>query len=513
MGVAGDFDSQPLPAASLAASSRIKRTILMKRPSPQYGFTLVELLVVVTIIGILIALLLPAVQAAREAARMAQCQNHVMQLALGCLQHESTTKRLPTNGWGTYLDGRRRSGVRAAPARRLALQCPALYRAAGDARHGGGMPTAQKNAANFQRYCIPLSVFYCPTRRLRSPTRGCLPASSIRWSTVLPSSRWRWAERLAINGGDFSRRPAYGGSAIMGLLGAFWSTPRTCMAARPAWPTAVSNCSLQQLTNGQGDICQVAQAATGVSYCGSLVAVSDITDGASQTYLLGEKQLCPDNYFNGMDAGDNEGAIDGRQRGHRPLDRRLTGQTSYRANTYPPMQDTPRLCKTPHFRQRHLRASTWPLRRLRAGDQLQHRSGNPSPAGQPKGRINGQREKLLTLKTLRDNKTPNSNVSGTLRVPLFVRRHTERAGYNSGNLLSRSTNRISRKDRRAAGCSLGRSFRWRRHSRLLVPGVAETIAFAKIRPQRFPALGANRPADGGPKGPGRKRDCFPPPQA
>ena len=62
---------------------------------PLHGFTLVELLVVITVIGILIALLLPAVQAAREAARRMACQNHMKQIALGMHNFESAKGKFP----------------------------------------------------------------------------------------------------------------------------------------------------------------------------------------------------------------------------------------------------------------------------------------------------------------------------------------------------------------------------------------------------------------------------------
>ncbi|TWT29342.1 hypothetical protein KOR34_52520 [Posidoniimonas corsicana] len=102
--VNSDFRGSARSGQYAPTAGRIGRAPLCR--APRVGFTLVELLVVIAIIGILIALLLPAVQSAREAARRTGCVNNQKQLALACINYESTNKHLPygrkCDRWDAY---------------------------------------------------------------------------------------------------------------------------------------------------------------------------------------------------------------------------------------------------------------------------------------------------------------------------------------------------------------------------------------------------------------------------
>jgi prepilin-type N-terminal cleavage/methylation domain-containing protein/prepilin-type processing-associated H-X9-DG protein len=124
------------------------------------GFTLVELLVVIAIIGILVALLLPAIQAAREAARRTQCTNHLKQIGLAVLNHESALQCFPTGGvapWPkieNYSSGGRPFGPKKQGLSWAFQILPYLEEGA---VHG--------LTTTLQLQNTPVSMYFCPSRR------------------------------------------------------------------------------------------------------------------------------------------------------------------------------------------------------------------------------------------------------------------------------------------------------------------------------------------------------------
>jgi len=123
------------------------------------GFTLVELLVVIAIIGILVALLLPAVQRAREAARRTQCNNNLKQILLAMHNYHDVYKTLPiSTGWGPYYGGAYYFSDKVAM---LPYIEQTVLEDARDLRQGSYCPGW--SGQNPQSFSGRLPVFNCPS--------------------------------------------------------------------------------------------------------------------------------------------------------------------------------------------------------------------------------------------------------------------------------------------------------------------------------------------------------------
>jgi len=241
------------------------------------AFTLVELLVVIAIIGILIGLLLPAVQAAREAARRTQCSNHLKQIGLAFLNHHDVQQHFPSSGWGyAWIGDPDRGFGRSQPGGWIYNILP--YIEQGNLRElgAGSLPkSSQRKAGAAVLLQTPIATFNCPSRR-----------DAQTFDTWLHTPYYS----------DYVERVARSDYAASG--GHLYTDPEL-----PAGPGSLAE---GDSATWSSRFEKIRDYATGISFAASMVPMQQVTDGTSNTYLAGEKQINPDSYTNGLNSNDNE---------------------------------------------------------------------------------------------------------------------------------------------------------------------------------------------------------------
>jgi prepilin-type N-terminal cleavage/methylation domain-containing protein len=257
------------------------------------AFTLVELLVVIAIIGVLVSLLLPAVQAAREAARRSQCSNQLRQLALAWHLHHDSQKCLPTGGWGYQWVGDPNRGLGEKQPGGWAYSILPYIEQSGVFNIGKGVTSAaDKRTALAKLAETPVGTFYCPSRR---PAQ----AYANKASAITPNNANRPVvlarSDYAGNLGPEIPQRAGEPSASCGMRFTQWcSGPSEADAnANRGW---VSDRFDQYARNG------------GIVFQNVEVNLKEISDGTTQVYMVAEKYLNPQRYEDGVSLADDQGA-------------------------------------------------------------------------------------------------------------------------------------------------------------------------------------------------------------
>ncbi len=297
-----------------------------------------ELLVVIAIIGILVALLLPAVQAAREAARRTQCQNHVKQLALGCLLHVDTHGFFPSGGWGFSYSGDPDRGYgESQPGGWLYSILPYIEeQSLRDLGRGLTGDNTKWEPASTKLHQSPVEIFHCPSRR---PAKIYLaPMSGMaeqKWLETIGPREGVVKSDYAANSGDALYFDAWPGNGTTSLwLPINYAAVDNASSRRPAAWTDTSNADSKFFQ-------------TGIMYYRSQLKPSRIIDGTSKTYLVGEKYMDPNTYeYSGggsndpsYSLGDNQSAYTGYEwDNHRVA---WQPDSDDDQETHQPRQDTP----------------------------------------------------------------------------------------------------------------------------------------------------------------------------
>ncbi len=261
------------------------------------GFTLVELLVVIAIIGILVALLLPAIQAAREAARRSQCTNNLKQLGIACQLHVDAHKFLPSSGWDDWWVGcpDQGSGERQPGNWTYAL-LPYIEETA-KAGLGQGWKCGDKTGAALigQMVGTPVGVFYCPSRR----AVRAYPCGGREYRDYVQPENCGKTD-YAANMGDVPNFSFGNGPPNIAGYDAWvgWGQ------SGPLFINFVKNTLKINSPTGH----------TGVIFQRSEIKYSQITDGTSKTYLLGEKNMPVNHYEDGLVGNDDQSMYNAQDR-------------------------------------------------------------------------------------------------------------------------------------------------------------------------------------------------------
>ena len=207
----------PADSAVVAARRTVRRPPRLGGPTSPHGFTLVELLVVIAIIGILVALLLPAIQAAREAARRSQCINNLKQLGIACQLHVDTYGFLPSGGWGDWWVGCPDQGAGESQPGNWTYQLLSYIEESARRGVGQGFKCTDPNSkvALGQMVATPIAVFYCPTRRAAQaypmgarPYPNLIPPDVGRQDRLRGQHGWR----ICVRGHEHRRGTTNSGS-------------------------------------------------------------------------------------------------------------------------------------------------------------------------------------------------------------------------------------------------------------------------------------------------------------
>jgi hypothetical protein len=315
-------------------------------------------LIAISLVTAMTAILLPAIQSARESARMTGCRSNIAQLSKGMIEHETFHGYFPSGGWSpAWLGVAERSGDASQPGGWAFGVLPYIDEI-GVRNSVADVPTAGMNAAYEKLVTTPLSTFVCPSRR----GSRSLPLSSTSFQGGAVTLARATRSDFAMNGGSGGspalgfeglcpRLSAYASAVTVAAKGAGKSKKVTICHAPPGNPTkgntlSIAVSGLNGHMNHSGDVLGDCDSCakpvdailsspkslsegdawrkmsldaklTGIPDMGIPDVIQDgmagrmsrlqpasVYDGLSNTYLIGEKYVAADAYRAGNDQGD-----------------------------------------------------------------------------------------------------------------------------------------------------------------------------------------------------------------